>query len=150
MAIRIGTTKDKNGDDLIIFASMTLANTPCVALFFKVYSEILENGWANPTVPFNNDSRVIWLERPNGKIVGGVCYEYTKHNQMSWIVLTFTDPDERGKGINTICQKELEKISKKLGAVQICSLIHVDNRAAMASAEKVGRKPQFYRMLKRI
>ncbi len=139
---------DKNGDELILFYSDSISNTPVVALFLKVYAEIIEKGWCNPTIPFANSNKVVWAERADGSIAGGVCFEITPHNQTGWIILSFTAPEERGKGINAICHTAFEKASKKLGATQISSLVHMDNASRLRSSEKVGFKPQYYRMHK--
>jgi hypothetical protein len=68
--------------------------------------------------------------------------------RMGWIVLSFTDPDCRGRGINELLHYTMEDDVKRLGGDRICSLVHVDNVSRQKSAEKVGLRPQFYRMNK--
>ena len=150
MTIELTRVKDKVGDDLVLYYSESIANTPVVATFLKIYAEIIEKGWCNPTIPFNNANRVVWATRPDGKIAGGICFEYTAAVNTGWIVLSFTDPAERGKGINGICHTAFERISKNLGATKISSLVHVGNESRLRSAKKVGMTPQFYRMHKDI
>lgn len=142
--------KDKAGGDLILYYRASIANTPVVAIFLKIYAEIIEKGWSNPTIPFTNRNSVVWAERPDRTVVGGICFEYDALINTGWIVLSFTDPAERGKGINGICHASFERILKKLGANKISSLVHVDNESRLRSAKKVGMEPQFYRMQKKI
>jgi hypothetical protein len=150
MANELLRVKDNAGGDLILYYRESIANTPVVAIFLKIYAEIIEKGWSNPTMPFGNRNRVVWVERPGGAVVGGICFEYNALINTGWIVLSFTDPVERGKGINGICHASVERILKKLGATKISSLVHVDNESRLRSAKKVGMVPQFYRMSKNI
>jgi len=65
--------------------------------------------------------------------------------------MTTTDESERGKGINTILQEEVEKRGKeKHGATNVGSTIHAENVAALKSAERMGRLPIFYRTHKEL
>jgi GNAT superfamily N-acetyltransferase len=146
----IDTVKDKNGHTLSIHYSDSIANTPTVPLFLKVYAEIIEKGWSNPTFPFTNKNNVVWASRSDSSIAGGICFEYIPNTQLGWIILSFTAPDERGKGINSILHPVFERIVKKMGATQISSLIHIDNESRLRSSAKVGFEPKFYRMYKKL
>lgn len=144
---KIGTRNDSRGSLLDLYQSNTLSLCPALSLFLKVYAEILDQGFANPNVAWRNKSSMVWAEI-SGKVVGGICYEYEPETRMGWIVLSFTHPDYRGRGINGILHEFFEAEIKKLGGVRIASLIHVDNTSRIRSAEKVGLLPQFYRTLK--
>jgi hypothetical protein len=146
----IDTVKDKNGDELALHYSESIANTPTVALFLKVYGEIVEKGWSNPTIPFTNKNSVVWVERPDASVAGGICFEYVPSTSLGWIVLSFTAPEERGKGINSILHPQFERIVKRMGATQIASLVHIDNESRLRSSTKVGLEPQYYRMYKKL
>lgn len=141
---------DKNGEPLMIYYSEIFANTPVVGLFLRTYSEIVDKGWAPPSITFGNTNRVVWASRENGSIAGGICFEYQDMPQLSWITLSFTDPSERGKGINGILHTHCENISKKLGATQLGSMVHINNINRLRSAEKAGFNPQYYRMYKNL
>ena len=69
---------------------------------------------------------------------------------MGWLVLSFTEPEFRGRGLNQICHQYYEEDCKKLGAVMLSSLVAVDNKSRIKSAAKVGMYPKFYRMHKDI
>lgn len=144
---KIGTCNDSRGSTLDIHQSNSLSLCPALSLFLKVYAEILDQGFANPNVAWRNKSSMVWAEI-NGKVVGGICYEYEPETRMGWIVLSFTHPDYRGRGINGLLHEFFEAEIKKLGGARIASLIHVDNVSRIKSAEKVGLLPQFYRTLK--
>lgn len=150
MIRKIKDTVDRAGNTLAVFHSDTLANTPAVGLFLKVYAEIVEKGWANPMIPFRNDNRVTWCERPDGRIAGGICYEYYPVSLTGWIHLSFTNPEDRGLGINAICHAVFEEDCKRLGATQLASHVHVDNASRLRSTEKVGLVPQFIRTVKKL
>jgi GNAT superfamily N-acetyltransferase len=146
----IETVKDKNGDELKLLYSETIANTPALALFLKIYAEIVEKGWSNPNIPFSNKNSVVWVERPDGTVAGGICFEYVPSTALGWIILSFTASTERGKGINSLLHPAFEKIVKRMGAQQIASLVHIDNKSRLRSSEKVGLVPQYYRMYKKL
>lgn len=150
MRTPLGTTHDSTGEEVLLFFSETVGSTNVLPLFLRVYAEIVEKGWSNPVISFSNTNRVVWAERPSGVVVGGIAFDYAPTTHLSWIVLSFTAPDERGKGINAICHATFEQVSKKLGARQVCSLVHVNNSSRLRSAEKIGLKPQFYRMQKEL
>lgn len=150
MPTELYKTTDKNGDELTIYFDDSIANTPVVSIFLKVYAEIIEKGWCNPTIPFGNSNKVVWAQRPDGSIAGGICFEHNPSVKLVWIVLSFTTPEERGKGINGVCHTAFEKVAKNIGATQIASLVHIDNASRLRSSEKVGLKPQYYRMQKSI
>lgn len=139
--------EDKTGDILDVYFQKDLIMCPAFSSFLKVYAEIVDKGFSNPAVTWDNNKRVIWAQK-DGKIAGGICYEFQQVARIGWIVLSFTDPEFRGRGINEIIHNLMEVDIKKLGGDRICSLVHVDNVSRLRSAEKVGLKPQFYRMNK--
>ena len=150
MAIKkkIANTEDKLGNTVELWWSNNIANTPTVPLFLKTYAEIVEKGLANPTFTFENDNRVTWVQTPDGVIMGGICYKYIPEQYLGWIILSFTDPAYRGRGINELCHRVYEGDCRKLGAKQLGSIVATDNAARLRSAEKVGMAPKFFRMQK--
>jgi GNAT superfamily N-acetyltransferase len=144
---KIGSQTDSQGRSLDVYHANSLSLCPALSLFLKVYAEILDQGFANPNVAWRNKSSMVWAQLGD-KVVGGICYEYEPETRMGWIVLSFTDPEYRGSGINGILHEFFEAEVKKIGGARIASLIHVDNASRIRSAEKVGLLPQFYRTLK--
>ena len=145
--IKISTVVDSSNEPCDLYACDSLIDCPALPLFLQTYAEIISKQWSNPTLSWSNKSRMIWAEK-NGTVVGGICWDWLVEYRMAWIVLSFTDPAQRGRGINSIVHSVFEVEARKLGAVRISSLVHVDNISRQKSAEKVGLKPQFYRMNK--
>jgi len=143
----VKSTVDKKAEKLDIYWMDNLAMCPALSMFLKVYAETIDKGYSNPNVTWSNKNRVVWAQKDD-QIVGGICYEYAPDVRMGWIVLSFTDPDFRGRGINELLHYTMEDDVKRLGGERICSLVHIDNISRQKSAEKVGLKPQFYRMNK--
>lgn len=148
--IKLHDTVDKTGEPIELWHAERIAGSPALPLFLKVYAEIVEKGFALPMFMFSNDDCVVWAQRSNGRVVGGISYEYQKDKRCGFLVLSFTDPAERGKGINELCHWVYEKQSKAQGAVCLQSMVHVDNTARIKSAAKVGMVPKYLRMYKQI
>lgn len=144
---KIGTCKDSRDSLLDIYQSNTLASCPALSLFLKVYAEIMDQGFSNPVIAWRNKSNIVWAQLDN-RVVGGICYDYDSDTRLGWIVLSFTDPEFRGRGINGILHKFFEADIKNLGGTRIASLIHINNASRLKSAAKVGLLPQFYRTMK--
>lgn len=149
MKRKVKTTPDKMGEMMDIYWQGDLAMCPALSMFLKVYAETIDKGYSNPNVAWKNSNRVVWAQKGD-RIVGGICYEYVQDVRMGWIVLSFTNPEQRGRGINEALHYVMEEDVKQLGGERISSLVHVDNVSRHKSAEKVGLKPQFYRMNKMI
>ena len=143
----IHSQPDDSGEMIDIWQSQSLSLCPAMSLFLKVYAEIIDKGYANPVVNWNNKNRVVWAEKQSS-IIGGIAYDYMADQRCGWIVLSFTMPTERGRGINQILHNHMEKDLLDLGADSIASLVHVDNLSRQKSAAKVGMQPQYIRTVK--
>lgn len=144
---KINSFTDESLNVINIYHMEQLGYCPAMPLFLKVYAEIIEKGWANPFVAWTNKNRMIWAQNGD-KILGGICYDYQHDLKMGWIILSFVDPEERGKGIYKKLHYEFENSVRELGGVRIGSYIHIDNQRRINSATKVGMSPLFYRMHK--
>ena len=122
---------------------------PALSLFLKVYAETIDRGLSNPVPVFSDNYRMVWAEM-NGEVVGGICYEYRPKVKTGWIILSFTDPKYRGQGLNRLLHDHMEQNIKELGGNRVCSYVSINNESRLKSAEKVGLKPQFYRMNKNL
>lgn len=146
----IGSEEDNQGNALNIYMQDNLNMCPALSLFLKVYAETIDTGFSN-SVPFYGDKqRMVWAESESGEVMGGICYEYRQPVRMGWIVLSFTDPKYRGRGINEILHKYMENDIRELGGYRVCSYVSINNKSRLKAAEKVGLKPQFYRMNKNL
>jgi len=147
---KIKDTLDKLGNQVELWHSDTLAWSPAFTLFLRVYADTVDQGMALNQIPFKNGNRITWAQDDSGNILGGICYEYFSESKTGWIVLSFTAPEYRGRGINELCHEIFENDCKSLGANNLASLVSVNNESRIKSAAKVGMTPKFYRMQKKI
>jgi GNAT superfamily N-acetyltransferase len=147
---KIKDTVDKLGNPIELHWSLTLGGNECFTMVLDVYSELLKKGWANSDVVFDNKNRIIYAKYPDGTIGGGIVFKYFEDLRTGWILLSFTAPDHRGKGINGLCHEFVENECKRLGAKSISSFVHIDNAPRLAAAKKVGLEPQYYRTYKKL
>jgi RimJ/RimL family protein N-acetyltransferase len=148
---RFKETQDKQGNSIWLFQNDLIEFTPAFLPIWKAWIEVYEKGWAIQRIHFGNNTSVMWAERPNGKFCGAINYRWISDDKAIWILMTTTEDDERGKGINTVLQEEVERRGKeKHGATNVGSTIHAENIAALRSAEKMGRLPIFYRTHKEL
>jgi RimJ/RimL family protein N-acetyltransferase len=148
--IKLCETVDKTGEAVEIWYANKIGGTPALPLFLRVYAEIVEKGFATSLFMFSDNDQVVWAQRPNGKVIGGISFEYQPEKRCGFLVLSFTDPNERGKGINELCHSAYESQSKEHGAVFLQSIVHVDNTSRIKSAAKVGMMPKYLQMYKKI
>lgn len=133
-----------------VWESENISHTPAVPLFLRTWAEIMEQGFTEPMFIFKNANRVVWVENEEKKVIAGICFDYLPARKTGFLVLSFTDPDYRGKGLNKICHDEVVTIVKKLGGKTITSNIHVDNTSMYQASLKSGMKPELYKMSKKI
>ena len=124
------------------------AESRAASLMLRLYADLIDSGFAIG-VAIPNNSHIIWLEQNNAPI-GGICYSIQPELSQAWIIFSFTMPAYRGLGVNQVCHKYLEADMKKRGLAFIGSHVHIDNISRLKSCDKVGLKPNFYRMHKAI
>jgi hypothetical protein len=147
---KLSNSVDQSGNPIEIWHSTDLQHTPCIPLVLRVYAELIDQKWTPSVLIFKPTSRVIWVQNSDAKVMAGIVYEYQPEFQNGHLILSFTDPDHRGQGLNKICHLGYEADCKKLGAINLSSFVHVDNISRLRSAEKVGMLPKFYKMHKEI
>jgi GNAT superfamily N-acetyltransferase len=140
------TTKDNT----IEILSGQLSFSPVFSLVLRTYAEIVEKTLAPPQLNLDNTDSVIWAQRTDGVVLGGICYKFEEDWNCAFIQLSFTAETSRGLGINAICHPYVEQHAKSLGYVRITSMVHINNESRLRSAEKVGLKPLYYMMHKKI
>ena len=147
----LDTISDKNNNQIDIYSSK-LALSPAFSLILRTYAEIVEKKLAPPHINLDNTDSVIWAQRNDGTILGGICYKFGDKEDWNsaYIQLSFTADSSRGLGINALCHPYLEQDAKSSGYTRVMSMVHVNNQARLRSAEKVGLKPMFYVMYKQI
>lgn len=148
--VEIKKITDKTGELVLIMKSDVLVNTPVIPLMLRVHAEIVEKGLAQSMIPFSNTSRIVWAERKDGNVIGGICYEYKPEIKCGWLILSFTSESERGKGINSLIHPIYERECKRLGATHLASLVSIENTSRLRSLNNVGLVPTMYRTHKNI
>lgn len=142
---------DSSGQPLNIWLSHQLSGSVCMPLFLRTFAEAVEKGFGNGFVTWSESAKhkaVYCTDQNNSKILGGIAFEYRPAYREGWIVLSFTDPDSRGRRINQVMHKYFENVIKSMGGTSIASLISPDNLSRLKAAERVGFKPAYYRMHK--
>jgi hypothetical protein len=139
-----------NDRQLTVYQSDSIVATPPLFLMMECFMELYKQGWTTLSMPFRNSSSVIWIENDLSQVMGGICYDILDDRKEGWINLSFTSPDFRGQGINAIAHEYFESTCRSKGMRHIGSIVHKDNVKRIQSAEKVGLKFDFYRMIKDI
>jgi len=145
----IKTATDKNGivREVRYCDIVPLAPPKLVSFFYKHMAELIDNGFSGSVVHFHNKCKAVYIE-DNGNVVGLIMFEYLPDNRRTFIVLSAVAHEYRGCGIYSILHEQFEVVSKKLGATEISSFIHVDNTHRLKTAEAHGFLPKWYRMSK--
>ena len=147
----LAVEQDKFGKEITIkLADKLLAYSPLCAFFLRQQSKLLEKGYAFPTPQLDDTTSGAVFAEEDGQILGHIVFNHLEERGTLWIILSAVDEDQRGRGIYTILHKYFEETAKAKGCWYISSHIHVDNHVRLKSAEKVGMKPFFYFMFKRL
>ena len=156
----VGEIKNnKYNDSLTIYRTEKISyagSSKILPFLLRGWIEVLENKYSRAFIQFTDNSRVVWVESIDKKILGAICYDYQEEHRCGWIHLSYTDIDERGKGINKICYKIVENDCKKLGATHLSSMVNMKNKMRLDSSASVGMIPTHsmipthYKMFKKI
>lgn len=148
----IGTEKDKDGRNIDIVRSTTLAFSPAYTFFLRQMADLIDSGYSFRATTWKDDECEVVYAEFDGKIIGHIVYstEKVKDKKMLWITLSAVDKENRGKGIYTILHKHFENIAKEFGCSYIGSLVHKNNKTRLQSAQKVDFYPAYNYMMKKI
>lgn len=146
------TTTDDKKDTIKVWTNTQLAGSRAMPLFLKTYAEIMEKDFGRPFMACDDINKldVVFCTDMEDNVLGGITWTYKELFREGWMILSFTDPDQRGRRINEVCHMYLEKMVKQRGGDKIGSYVNVDNATRLRSIERTGMKPQFYRMAKYI
>ena len=152
--IFLKTEIDKSGNAIDIFRVDSINMTSVIPFYLKHYAELIESGFSYPSIKWdkiNDQFGAIYAEQ-DGKILGHIVFsrEYVKQEGYLWIELSAVEKECRGRGIYSILHPHFEQHAKDLGCWGIASYVHKDNVVRLSSAEKVGMKPVFHVMGKRL
>jgi hypothetical protein len=140
---------DRNGSQVVVKYTDSLANTPVTPIFLRNLAELIDNGHTNSSMSGHNNCSAIYVEVDN-KVVGHIVFDIIKSNKSAWIVLSGIDGSYRKRGLYSIMHKHFEKVIIELGCDKIQSHVHVTNTDRLASCNAVGMQPEFYRMIKHL
>ena len=142
----IGSIVDNTNTSYRMYYANEVANTPALAFVFEGWAELLKNNMAFLRVHFGNKDSVVWIENDAGEIVALILYAIRKDEDDCWILLTYTVPSYRGRGINPKLLDIVKEIAKtKFEIKTISSNIFANNTSALKAIEKTGRKIIAYR-----
>jgi hypothetical protein len=146
---KLATLKDKLGKSVEVKScNQTSIGPPeLMAFFYSSLAELIDLGHGSPWPGYTSKSMAVYIEI-NDVIVGLIMFNYNADQRQAFIVLSAVNKEYRNRGLYKLMHYEFEKASKKLGAKQITSLVHVDNAGRLASAKTVDFVPQFYKMIK--
>lgn len=144
---------DANGRALKIWFSRQLSGSRCLPLFLKIYAEAVEEDHGGGFITWDDSKKhraVYCTDLEENKVLGGIAFIYNPPRREGWIILSFTDPAERGCRINQVMHKYFENIIWHMGGTNIASHVSINNQARLKSAERSGFEPAFYRMSKKL
>jgi GNAT superfamily N-acetyltransferase len=146
----LGTEKDSLGISFEVKKIDKISHSPIYTFFLRQQAELIDAGFSYSYTSWNDDTcGAVYAER-NGEIIGHIVYDHTKYPEALWIVLSAVDEKFRKRGIYTVLHRHFELIAKDMGCWYIASHIHVKNNIRLNSAEKIGMKPLFHFMAKKI
>lgn len=147
----IRKTTDATGKEVVVKYCDFVAQGPkeLVKLFYDTTSELISKGYSESAIVINNKCKAIYIEI-DGVVVSHIIFDYYPNMLRTWIVLSAVHPDYRRRGLYKIMHEDFENASRKLGAVEIGSYVHINNIARQESAKQVGFLPSHYLMRKRI
>lgn len=147
---QIAEDVDTQGNCLTVWKSDQLGGSRAIGLFLRVYSEIIDKNYTMPYISFTDGNKinVVYLMDDKEVVAGGIAFEYRQVTREGWIVLSFTNPDFRKRGINQLAHNHFEEIVRNMGGQRIGSNVHVNNTSRLKAAERAGMKPIFHRMSK--
>ena len=145
----LNSETDKLGNEIKIFRTDQLGMSPIYTFFLRQMAELIDKGFGTSTTTWDDKTCGAVYAEQDGKILGHIVYDTNKPGHL-WITLSAVDETCRGRGIYTILHKYFEQTAKEKGCQYISSYVHVKNLVRQKSAEKVGMKPLFYYMIKKI
>jgi hypothetical protein len=129
------------------FKSDSIFATPALPLALRANAELIEQKMAIGAA-IKDRHKIIWAQLGTVTI-GGLCYKFKKFNT-ACIVLSFTDPEYRGLGVNLLCRQHFENECQHNNIKFIKTRVHVDNKPSIDNNIKMGLKPVLITMMKHL
>lgn len=116
--------------------------TPAIPLIAHGWSELLARGIAPMETISNWDHQAV-VAFAGDMPVGVITFEHLKWRKVVWVHFGFVAPEVRRHGLYGQLFARVVKAAQKLGAAEIHGGTHVDNKAMLECAEKLGRTRSF-------
>jgi hypothetical protein len=148
----LATAVDKTGTSIQVYLAQSLSGSKmALPYFLKNYADLIEQGYSNPLLIGSNKTKSVYAVIDD-QIVGAIIFEIQDDvvNKTTWILLSAVSKEFRRRGIFKIMHNYVEGYGKASGSKLIASMIHIDNKDALASSASVGRFPVFYKTEKSI
>lgn len=127
--------------------SRQLDFTPAVLLALKGCVEIIGGGGYEPRMIVRGEHEVVWFEDPDraGLPIGCIVFDVDGEGPYSraWILLSYTLPEFRRKGVHAQLWLALETIARARGIAKIAGAVRADNEGMKMAATSRGRTGQY-------
>jgi hypothetical protein len=138
---------DKLEETIDFYKSESLFGSPALSLVLRCQAELIDTNMSFDIAVENTD-RIIWAQI-GSKVVGGIAYKF-KEFACGQIVLSFTDPEFRGMGINLLCRKHFENDCINNHMTHISTTVHIHNYTSYNNNVKMGLTPMFTTLIKQL
>ncbi|QIW87619.1 GNAT family N-acetyltransferase [Agrobacterium phage OLIVR4] len=117
--------------------------SPAVPHILIAMKELFDNGFYDFVPPdLSTDEILVEMTPEGGNVIGFMIYRPDTWRSEWFIMLSWTDPGYRRRGIHSKLFAALcERAKTKPNVIKISCATHVDNHQAQASFEAQGRKP---------
>lgn len=144
----------KIGEEFLeVWYDSDFQNSEATLLFMKTHVELMEKNWAPNSLAWCDlvkDSKIVYCKNSDNRVVGGIVFYYIKSRREGYILLSFTDPLWRRKGLNKILFSHTEKYMKSKGAKCIAVSVHKENMPRLIASQKNGLEIKYVRLIKDI
>ena len=139
--------------ELEIWYDSDFKNSKTTLLFLKTFVELMEKGWTPLSLDWCSavdKCKVFYCETKEKQVISAIVCFYTENNRQGWVLLSFTDPLWRKKGLNKILFPYVERYMKSKGAKSISGNAHVGNTPRIKASRENGMELCYVKMIKEI
>ena len=150
---------EKRGDTIVdkevleIWYDSDFKNSEATLIFLKTFVELMEKGWTPLSLDWCSTvagCKIFYCKNKNGQVVSGIVCFYIESARQGWVLLSFTDPLWRKKGLNKILFPYVEKYMKNRGAKSIAVSVHKENMPRLIASQKNGLEIKYVSLIKDI
>lgn len=144
---------DIDNEFIEIWFDNDFQNSETTLLFMKTFVELMEKGWAPNSISwcrFIDKAKVFFCKNSANEVLSGIVFVYNDAAREAWVLLSFTAPSMRKKGLNKLLFKHFEKYMKGKGAKSIAVHVHKDNKPRLIASQRNGMEIKFVQLIKEI